>query len=86
MLSSMELQHVIESAFLPLQCKTEINPDGAMTITIVGLEAGSKSLTVAGILISSLSSARAIAMLVLELKEEYRLWQIVEADQKRRRW
>jgi hypothetical protein len=38
MLSSMELQHVVESVFLPLRCRARISPDGAMTVTIVGPE------------------------------------------------
>jgi hypothetical protein len=84
MLSPMELQHVIESAFLPLKCQARISPDGAMTLTIMGSEPGSKSLTVNGIVVASLNSARSIARLVVDLREEYRLWQSVEIDHKHR--
>jgi hypothetical protein len=84
MVSSMELQHVIETTFLPLRYRACISADGAMTVTIVGSEPGSKSLTVNGIVVASLNSARSIARLVVDLREEYRLWQSVEIDHKRR--
>jgi hypothetical protein len=86
MLSPMELQHVIESAFLPLRCSARIEAGQTLTITITGPESPSKPLTVTGILISSLNSARAIARLVVNLKEEYRLWQNAEVEYKRRKW
>jgi hypothetical protein len=85
MLSTMELQHVIESAFLPLKCQARLSHDGAMTLTIVGVEPTSKSLTVTGIVVSSLNSARSIAKFVVDLKEEYRLWQSVELGHKQRK-
>lgn len=86
MLSSMELQHVIESTFHPLRCRARISPDGAMTVTIVGPELASKSLTVTGIVVSSLDSACSIAKLAVDLREEYRLWQSVAIDHKRQKW
>lgn len=86
MVSSMELQHVIETTFLPLRYRACISADGAMTVTIVGPEPASKSLTVTGIVVSSLGSACSIAKLAVDLREEYRSWQRVAIDHKRQKW
>lgn len=83
MLSPMELQHVIESAFLPLRCSARIDADQTLAIAITGPDFASRPLTVTGVAISSLNSARAIAQLVMDLKEEYRLLQSVETKCKR---
>ncbi|MBI6795295.1 hypothetical protein ALP36_101483 [Pseudomonas syringae pv. coriandricola] len=73
MISSLELRHVIESAFLPMKCVCKIEPDGSMFIQIFDQSTGKEELTVTGIDPSGLGSSRAIASLVTELKEDMRL-------------
>ncbi|EGH74634.1 DUF1652 domain-containing protein [Pseudomonas syringae] len=72
MISSLELRHIIETAFLPMKCVCTIVPDGSMFIQIFDQSTNKEELTVAGIDPSGLGSSRAIASLVTELKEDMR--------------
>ena len=73
MISSLEIRHIIEAAFLPTKCACTISSDGSMTIQLTSPENAEEQLTVTGIDSASVASSRAIAALVAELKEELRL-------------
>jgi hypothetical protein len=69
-ISSLELRHIVETAFLPMRCVCTIAPDGSMTVQIFDQNTNREEITVTGIDVSGLVSARAIAALVMELKED----------------
>ena len=73
MISSLDLRHIIEMAFLPKRCACTIAADGSMTIEIFHQNTSLPELTVSGIDSSGLTAGRAIAALVLGLREELRL-------------
>jgi hypothetical protein len=70
MISTLELRHLIESAFLPLSCNCRINPDGFLSVQIFDPESGRVDLFVTGISIAGLLSSHAICNLVSELRVE----------------
>ncbi|AXH55462.1 DUF1652 domain-containing protein [Pseudomonas amygdali pv. lachrymans] len=70
MISSLELRHIIEQAFLPMKCICINVPDGSLTIQIFSQNTEKEELTVTGVDASGLGSSRAIAALVLELRDE----------------
>ncbi|PBP70030.1 hypothetical protein CCL21_11735 [Pseudomonas syringae] len=70
MISNLELRHIIEQAFLPMKCVCINAPDGSLMIQILDQDTNKEELTVTGVDPSGLGSSRAIAALVLELKEE----------------
>lgn len=70
MLSHLQLRHLLESAFLPTKCKCEIDAKGLLTVHFVNARTGKIDLSVESIVVSKLSSSRAIATLISELKEQ----------------
>ena len=76
MISSQELTHIVEMAFLPKRCACTIDPTGSMTIQIFNQNTDKEELTFAGIDATTLTAGRAIANLVLGLREEIRLWHL----------
>jgi hypothetical protein len=70
MLSTLELCHIIESAFLPLSCECRVEPLGSLQIQISEPISGRVELLVTGISASRLTGEQAIAQLTNELKEE----------------
>lgn len=70
MLSTLELRHLIESAFLPLSCNCRINPDGFLSVQIFDRDSGRVDLFVTGICMAGMVSSRAICTLVSELRVE----------------
>jgi hypothetical protein len=70
MISTLELRHLIETAFLPLSCSCRINPDGFLSVQISDPDSGQVDLLVTGISIASLVSSRAICNLVSQLRVE----------------
>lgn len=68
-LSLLELRHIIESGFLPLQCKCMCNSSDELTIELVDPSTGA-NMIVGGISVASLSTSRAIAELIAELRME----------------
>lgn len=70
MISSLEIRNIIESAFLPLQCRCTDAQDGSLTVHVSNPRTGHVELLVAGISLASLNGARAIADLVAELRTE----------------
>lgn len=73
MISHLELRHIVEAAFLPKKCRCTVGPSGSMMVQIFDQDSGKEELTVTGIDSSGIVSARAIARLVVEIKEEMRL-------------
>lgn len=70
MISTLELRHIIESAFLPLSCTCRVNPDGYLSVQIFDQRSGRVDLYVTGISTSELISSSAICNLVTELSAE----------------
>ncbi|MCX2901541.1 DUF1652 domain-containing protein [Pseudomonas mandelii] len=87
MLSTLELCHVFESAFLPLSCDCRVEPSGSLQIQIIEPISKRVELLVTGISLSHLVGDHAIDQLINELKEELkfthdrRYWP-VQAQQK----
>lgn len=73
MISTLEIRHIIESAFLPMACRCTISPGGSLTVHVTDPATGRADLVVTGIAIATLSSARAISDLVAELRTELRV-------------
>lgn len=70
MMSILEQRQIIESAFLPLQCRCSIEANDTVAIQIRSPEDGQVLLDVTGIERSELSSSRSISQLVLSLRHQ----------------
>lgn len=70
MISTLELRHIIECGFLPLSCTCSVNPDGSLMIKVFDSTSGRVDLLVAAVTTSQLTSSRAIANLIGELRSE----------------
>jgi hypothetical protein len=70
MISILELRHIIESSFLPLSCVCTVNPDGSLMIKVLDPLSGKVELLVTGVTTERLTSSRAIAELIGELRGE----------------
>ena len=71
MISSLELRQIIESGFLPLKCICFIDPEGRMTVSLYQSQKGHAAFIAEGLITRHLTSSRAIADLVGELKQEF---------------
>lgn len=76
MISTLELRHIIESGFLPLSCTCRANPDGSLMIKVIDPATGNVELLVTGVSTVNLTSSRAIANLIGELRSEMNSRQI----------
>lgn len=70
MISALELRHIIECGFLPLSCSCTTNADGSLMIKITDPLTDSVELLVTGVSTAALTSSRAIAGLIGELRSE----------------
>jgi hypothetical protein len=70
MISILELRHIIECGFLPLSCICTSNPDGSLMIKVFEPSSGHVKLLVTGVRTEKLTSSRAIAELIGELRVE----------------
>ncbi|WP_159811712.1 DUF1652 domain-containing protein [Pseudomonas sp. 18058] len=70
MISALELRHIIEGGFLPSACICTLNPDRSLQIRIFEPVMGRIELLVTGIASAKLTTSRAIANLIAELKSE----------------
>ncbi|WP_419177673.1 DUF1652 domain-containing protein [Pseudomonas fluorescens] len=70
MISALELRHIIECGFLPLSCSCTTNADGSLMIKVTDPSTGSVELLVTGVSTAELTSSRAIAALIGELRSE----------------
>lgn len=84
MISRLELQHIIEVAFLPTECICSIHLDNSMTIQLLNPDTRKEELTVLGIDATKLATSHAIATLVAELKEEARMRRVSPSKMHRR--
>jgi len=70
MISTLELRHIIECGLQPLSCTCSINPDGSLMIKVFDSASGRVDLLVTAVTTSQLTSSRAIAKLIGELRSE----------------
>ncbi|CAI8727413.1 DUF1652 domain-containing protein [Pseudomonas sp. IT-P100] len=70
MISTLELRHIIECGFLPLSCTCTVNPDGSLMIKVFDPSSGQVELLVTAVTTEKLTSSRAIAELIGELRSE----------------
>jgi hypothetical protein len=70
MISALELRHIIECGFLPLSCSCTTNADSSLMIKVTDPSTGSVELLVTGVSTAELTSSRAIAALIGELRSE----------------
>ena len=70
MISALELRHIIECGFLPLSCSCTLNMDGSLMVKVTDPASGSVELLVTGVSTTPLTSSRAIANLIGELRSE----------------
>ena len=70
MISALELRHIIESGLLPRSSTCTVNPKGALLIKMIEASSGRVELFVPGVLVSDLTSSRAISNLISELRTE----------------
>ncbi|MGF6127897.1 hypothetical protein QF019_003108 [Pseudomonas frederiksbergensis] len=70
MISILELRHIIECGFLPLSCTCTVNPDGSLMIKVFDASTNRVDLLVTAVSTSNLTSSRAIANLIAELRSE----------------
>lgn len=70
MISTLELRHIIECGFAPLSCSCTANPDGSLMIKVFEPTSGRVDLLVTAVTTTELTSSRAIANLIGELRSE----------------
>ncbi|MDH0748874.1 DUF1652 domain-containing protein [Pseudomonas sp. GD03842] len=69
-ISLLELRHIIESGFLPLECRCTASASNELTIELVDPATGANLVT-GGINAASLDNSRAIAELVAQLRTRF---------------
>ena len=84
MLSLLEVRHILETAFLPTRCVCKADSGGSLVVQLINPNTHQVDLTVTGIDAQNLTSSRAIAKLVAEIKEEARLRASMPAKLNRR--
>ena len=68
MLSTLELRHIIESAFLPLSCECLVDPRGSLQARIFEPISGRVELLVTGISTARLNGNREISALIADIR------------------
>lgn len=71
-ISLLELRHIIESAFLPLQCRCSSNPQGELTIEVFDPVFGG-IVVMEGVPAKTLRSSRAISNFIAQIRSEVSL-------------
>jgi hypothetical protein len=79
MISTLELRHIIECGFQPLSCTCSVNSDGSLMIKVLDPSSGRVDLLVTAVKTSELTSSRAIANLIGELRAEMSAHQATDA-------
>lgn len=69
-ISLLELRHIIESGFLPLQCRCTSPSANELTIEIIDPTTGA-NFVVGGVDVATLGTSRAISELIGELRTEF---------------
>lgn len=70
MMSILEQRQIIESAFLPFNCRCTVEADDTLTLEIRAPENNRVLMRAEGIQRSELSSSRSISQLVLRLRQQ----------------
>lgn len=70
MISTLELRHIVECGFQPLSCTCTVNSDGSLMIKVFDSSSGRVDLLATAVSTSELTSSRAIANLIGELRSE----------------
>ena len=73
MMSILEQRQIIESAFLPLNCRCLVEADNTLSVQIRAAGDDRVLLGVKGIQPNELSSSRSISQLVLRLRQQVAL-------------
>lgn len=76
LLSHADLRHIMETAFVPSLCKCTITADGLMDLELTHPRTQAEEFSLSGIAVAQLDTGRAIASLVLGIREEVRLRQV----------
>ncbi|MBA1243380.1 DUF1652 domain-containing protein [Pseudomonas japonica] len=84
MLSTLELRHILENAFLPTVCKCEID-SGIMTLKLINARTNEVIFEEREIKTSDLSSTLDITTLVAELKAKLATIPVVNPERRRHR-
>ena len=69
-ISLLELRHIIESGFLPLQCRCTSPSARELTIAITDRTTGA-TFVVGGVDVATLGTSRAISVLIAQLRTEF---------------
>jgi hypothetical protein len=72
MLFTPELRRTLESSFLPLACECTLTPSGALMVRIYDQATGKVAMLVENLTINHLTTTRAVAELVAELRYDLR--------------
>lgn len=72
MLFTPELRRTLESSFLPLACECTVKPNGALMVKIFDQGTGAVAMQVDDLSIANLTTVRAVAELVAELRYDLR--------------
>ncbi|MBD8472630.1 DUF1652 domain-containing protein [Pseudomonas sp. CFBP 8770] len=70
MIPTTEMRRIVEASFAPLKCHCTLNPGGTMTVEVSDPASGQVDLLMVGVDTQPLSSSRAIAELVAQLRAE----------------
>ena len=81
--SKLDIQRVLETAFLPSRCECIIGANDSFSVKLINPESGDIELYVANMPLSELSTSRSIARLVLSLREQRDLMGNMELSMKR---
>jgi hypothetical protein len=81
--SKLDIQRVLETAFLPSRCECIIGANDSFSVKLINPESGDIELYVANMPLSELSTSRSIARLVLSLREQRDLMSNMELSMKR---
>jgi hypothetical protein len=81
--SKLDIQRVLETAFLPSRCECIIGANDSFSVKLINPESGDIELYVANMPLSELTTSRSIAKLVLSLREQRDLMGNMELSMKR---
>lgn len=81
LLSHADLRHIMETAFVPILCKCTITEDGMMSLELTHPSTQAEEFSLGGIEVAQLDTGRAIANLVLGIREEIRQRQVARPFQ-----
>lgn len=82
MLSTLELRHIIEAAFLPLCCECRVDPSGSLQAQIFEPISGRVELLVTGISTARLNGNREISRLIAEIRYDLKATHVLSLMRK----